>query len=149
SYLVLEEGSLAAAAFLTCLGLAMKLMSPAKFLGQFPSVVQPGLAAAERVFEVLDSPREIVDAADALPVSGFREAISFEGVGFEYHRGEPVLQDIDLEIRPGDVVALVGPSGAGKSTLADLLPRFHDPDRGAVTLDGRDLRSLRLTELRA
>src|SRR5690606_19500297 len=69
-------------------------------------------------------------------------------VGFAYNPGEPVLRDIELTIRPGEVVALVGPSGAGKSTLADLLPRFHDPLDGRVTLDGRDLRDLRLAELR-
>lgn len=148
SYLVLEEQSLSPAAFLASLGLAMKLMSPAKFLGQFPSLVQPGLAAAERVFEIIDTPAEVVDSADARPVSTFRQGIRFEEVGFEYSRGEPVLSGIDLEIRPGEVVALVGPSGAGKSTLADLLPRFHDPVHGRITLDGVDLRSLQLNGLR-
>ncbi|HET7275855.1 MAG TPA: ATP-binding cassette domain-containing protein, partial [Longimicrobiaceae bacterium] len=149
SYLVLEEGSLAPAEFLVALTFAMKLMAPAKFLGQFPALVQPGLAATERAFEIVDEPGEVIDRPDALPVDGFRDLIAFENVGFEYTDGEPVLQDIDLEIRPGDVVALVGPSGAGKSTLADLLPRFHDPSSGRITLDGTDLRELRLTELRA
>src|SRR5690606_15088590 len=73
----------------------------------------------------------------------------FEGVGFEYRAGEPVLEGIDVEIRPGEVVALVGPSGAGKSTMAYLVPRFHDPVRGRITLDGHDLRTLRLEDLRA
>ncbi len=149
SFLVLEEESLAPSAFLVALGLAMKLMSPAKFLGQFPSLVQPGLAAAERVFEIIDTPAEVVDSGTAQPVEHFRKAIRFEDVGFEYERGEPVLRGIDLEIRPGQVVALVGPSGAGKSTLADLLPRFHDPVGGRITLDGHDLRELKLADLRA
>lgn len=149
SYLVLEEESLSAAAFLTSLILAGKLMSPAKFLGQFPALVQPGLAAAERVFEIIDTEPEVKDEAAAQPVEGFREAIRFEGVGFAYLPGEPVLEGIDLEIRAGEVVALVGASGAGKSTLADLLPRFHDPSEGRVTLDGRDLRSLRITDVRS
>jgi subfamily B ATP-binding cassette protein MsbA len=126
----------------------MKLMAPAKFLGQFPSLVQPGLAAAERAFEILDAPPEIVERADARPVQQFREALRFENVSFHYQAGEPVLQGVDLTISPGEIVALVGPSGAGKSTLADLVPRFQDPTGGRITLDGADLRELRLTELR-
>jgi ATP-binding cassette, subfamily B, bacterial MsbA len=149
SYLVLEEESLSAAAFLASLGLAMKLMAPAKFLGQFPAMVQPGLVAGQRVFEILDTPVELAESAEARPVDRFARRIAYEGVSFEYQPGEPVLTGIDLEIRPGEVVALVGPSGAGKSTLADLLPRFHDPTAGRVTLDGQDLRTLRLGDLRS
>jgi subfamily B ATP-binding cassette protein MsbA len=148
SYLVLAEGSLAASEFLTALLLAGKMMSPVKFLGNFPATIQPGLAAGERAFHLLDQPPEVVERAGARPVEGFRDAIRFEGVGFAYAPGEPVLEGVDLEIRPGEVVALVGPSGAGKSTLADLLPRFHDPTSGRITLDGTDLRDLRLRELR-
>jgi subfamily B ATP-binding cassette protein MsbA len=149
SYLVLEEQSLEASAFLLFIAIAMKVMAPAKFLGQFPALVQPGLAAAERIFEILDTPAEISDARDAAPVAGFADEIRFENVDFAYHAGEPVLRGINLSIRPGEVVALVGPSGAGKSTLADLLPRFHDPSAGRIVLDGRDLRELRLRELRS
>ena len=148
SYLVLEERSLEATAFLVFLTLAGRLMSPVKFIAQFPSVVQPGLAAAERAFELMDAPVEVKDAPGALPVTGFREEVRFEGAGFAYAPGVPVLTGIDLCIRPGEVVALVGPSGAGKSTLADLLPRFHDVTEGRITLDGADLRELRLAELR-
>lgn len=148
SYLVLEEESLDAAAFIVFLGISMRLMSPAKFLGQFPSLVQPGLAAAERVFEILDSPPEIADSVGAMPITGMRQGIRFEDVGFEYQEGEPVLEGIDFEILPGEVVALVGPSGAGKSTIADLLPRFHDPVTGRVLIDGVDLRSLRIADVR-
>jgi subfamily B ATP-binding cassette protein MsbA len=148
SYLVLAERSLTATAFLGFLTLAGKLMSPVKYIAQFPSVVQPGLAAAERAFELMDAPVEIDDAPGALPVTGFRDAIRFEDAGFAYAPGVPVLSGIDLCIRPGEVVALVGPSGAGKSTLADLLPRFHDVTEGRITLDGADLRELRLAELR-
>ena len=147
-YLVLGEGTLSGEALILALGYAARLMSPVKFLGQFPSMVQPGLASAERAFELLDAPVEVGDAPGAQPVPGFREAIRFENVGFAYTPGEPVLQEIELTIRPGEVVALVGPSGAGKSTLADLLPRFYDPSAGRVTLDGVDLRELRLAELR-
>lgn len=149
SFLVLEEGSLTPEYFLLALGFALKLMAPAKFLGQFPSVVQPGLAAAERAFEIMDAPPEIVDRSDAIPAPRFSKALRFEGVSFEYDPHEPVLRDIDLTIHSGEVVALVGPSGAGKSTLADLIPRFNDPTQGRVTFDGVDLRDLRLPELRS
>jgi ATP-binding cassette, subfamily B, bacterial MsbA len=148
AYLVLDEGSLAAPQFIAALVLAARMMSPVKYLGQFPAMVQPGLASAERAFELLDAPAEVFDHAAARPVTGFHEAIRFEGVGFEYTPGEPTLREIDLEVRPGEVVALVGPSGAGKSTLADLLPRFRDVTSGRITLDGSDVRELRLAELR-
>jgi subfamily B ATP-binding cassette protein MsbA len=149
SYLVLEERSLGAAEFITALAFAMKLMSPAKWLGNFPAMVQPGLAAAERAFELADAPQEVLDRPGARLVEGFRDAIRLDDVGFAYRDGDPVLEHIDLTIRPGEVVALVGPSGSGKSTLADLLPRFHDPSSGRITLDGTDLRDLKLGELRA
>ncbi|HEU0052041.1 MAG TPA: ABC transporter ATP-binding protein [Longimicrobium sp.] len=148
SWLVLGERSLAPSAFLTALLTAARLMVPVKFIAQYPSVVQPGLAAGERAFELLDAPVEIVDRPDAVPFPGFRDAIRFEEVGFGYVAETPVLEDVDLAIRPGEVVALVGPSGAGKSTLADLVPRFHDPTAGRITLDGVDVRDLRLAELR-
>ncbi|HEX7239707.1 MAG TPA: ABC transporter ATP-binding protein [Longimicrobiaceae bacterium] len=148
SWLVLVDRSMAPEQLLTALLVAGRLMTPVKAIAQYPSLVQPGLAAAERAFELADVPVEVTDRSGALPVTGFREAVRFEGVDFEYAPGAPVLEGIDLEIRPGQVVALVGPSGAGKSTLADLLPRFHDPVRGRITLDGTDLRELRLAELR-
>jgi subfamily B ATP-binding cassette protein MsbA len=148
SYLVLAEGSLGAPAFLAFLALAMRLMQPIKALGSFPSTVQPGLAAGARAFQLLDTIPEIDERPDARPVTGFRDALRFENVTFAYGDGEPVLREVNLEIQPGDVVALVGPSGAGKSTLADFVPRFHDPTQGRVTLDGVDLRELRLPELR-
>ncbi len=149
SWLVLEQGELSASEFVTALLVAGKLMSPVKFVAQFPALVQPGLAAAERAFALLDAPVEVADAQGARPVPGFHRALRFEGVRFAYGSGAPVLEAIDLEVRPGEVVALVGPSGAGKSTLADLVPRFHDPTGGRITLDGADLRTLRLDELRA
>ncbi len=111
--------------------------------------MQPGLAAGERAFELLDAPPEITDTRDARPVDGFRQLLRFDEVGFHYAADEPVLQGIDIEVRPGEVVALVGPSGAGKSTLADLVPRFHDPTSGRITMDGVDLHDLRLRDLRS
>jgi ATP-binding cassette, subfamily B, bacterial MsbA len=148
TWLVLGEGSMKPSELLAALMFAGKLATPVKFIGQYPSLVQPGLAAAERAFELIDRPIEVVDRADAAPFPGFRRELRFERVGFAYAADAPVLKDVDLSIHPGEVVALVGPSGAGKSTLADLVPRFHDPTAGRITLDGVDLRELRMADLR-
>jgi subfamily B ATP-binding cassette protein MsbA len=148
SRLVLVEHALDGGAFLAFLGFSMSLMQPVKALGRFPAVVQPGLVAAEHVFEVLDTRPEVVERPGALAPAGVGAGVRFEGVSFSYVPGEPCLRDIELTILPGEVVALVGPSGSGKTTLASLLARFYDPDEGRILLDGRDLRDLRLTGLR-
>ncbi|HEX6750536.1 MAG TPA: ABC transporter ATP-binding protein [Longimicrobium sp.] len=148
TWLVLGQGALKPSELLAALMFAGKLAVPVKFIGNYPAQVQPGLAAAERAFELIDRPIEVVDPPDAAPFPGFARELRFEGVGFAYATDAPVLEDIDLSIRPGEVVALVGPSGAGKSTLADLVPRFHDPTSGRITLDGIDLRALRMADLR-
>ncbi|HYH82197.1 MAG TPA: ABC transporter ATP-binding protein [Longimicrobium sp.] len=148
TWLVLGERSMLPSELLAALLFAGKLAVPVKFIGQYPSQVQPGLAAAERAFELVDMPVEVLDRADAAPFPGFRREIRFERVGFEYTPGAAVLEEVDLVIRPGEVVALVGPSGAGKSTLADLVPRFRDPTAGRITVDGVDLRELRLADIR-
>jgi ATP-binding cassette, subfamily B, bacterial MsbA len=146
--MVLVEQALAPGAFLLFLGLSMKLYQPAKWLSKFPSMVQPGLSAADRIFEFLDTPVEMVDAPGLRSFDGVRESIRFEGVAFNYVQGEPVLHDIDLHVRAGDVVALVGPSGGGKSTLVDLVARFYDPTQGRILVDGVDLREISPRSLR-
>jgi ATP-binding cassette, subfamily B, bacterial MsbA len=149
SRLVLVERTLAAEEFMVFLGLSLKLYSPVKWLTKFPSTVQPGLAAGERIFEFLDAPIDINNSPDAVPFTGVKKSIRFENVGFEYESGRPVLSDINVEVPAGSVVALVGPSGAGKSTLADLVARFYDPTHGRVTVDDVDLKQLRIESLRA
>jgi len=146
--MVLVEGTLGASAFLAFAGVAMRMQQPVKWLGQYPSLVQPGLAAAERAFELLDARPAIVDPPAAKPVTTFENAVRLEKVGFSYDGGAPVLHEIDLEIPRGSVVALVGPSGAGKSTLANLVPRFYDVTEGRITLDGVDVREYRVGDLR-
>jgi subfamily B ATP-binding cassette protein MsbA len=101
------------------------------------------------LFELLDAVPEVVDRATARPLAPFRDRIRFEHVAFSYAEGGPVLEDVSLEIRRGEVVALVGSSGAGKSTAMDLLPRFYDPTAGRVTVDGTDLRDATVASLRA
>jgi subfamily B ATP-binding cassette protein MsbA len=127
----------------------LSMMQPIKVLSQVNLRIQQGLAAAKRIFEVLDAEPTVVDSPRPRPLFGLREAIRFERVGFSYVPGVPVLREIELAIRRGEVLALVGPSGGGKSTLVDLLPRFHDPTEGRITLDGIDLREFRLADLRA
>ncbi len=141
-------GELMGAEFVGFLGLSMKLYSPVKNVAKFPAVVQPGLVAAERVFEFLDSPAEIRDAEGARAFGGLKERIAFEGVSFEYRPGVRVLEDVTFTVPRGSVVALVGPSGAGKTTLVDLLARFFEATDGRITLDGVDIRELRIADLR-
>ena len=131
-------------AFLTALIL---LYEPFKGLTKTNNVIQIGVAASSRVFEMLDIRPDIVDRPGAQPLPPFSEAIRFERVSFCYEQ-EPVLREVDLEIRHGDVIALVGRSGAGKSTLADLIPRFYDVTDGRITIDGRDVRDATLASLR-
>jgi subfamily B ATP-binding cassette protein MsbA len=106
--------------------------------------------ASERIFELLDTAPEVEDApgARSLPRPA-RGAVAFEGMTFGYEQNRPVLRDLTFEVSPGQTVALVGPSGAGKTTLLNLIPRFYDPDAGAVRLDGHDLRELTVESVRA
>jgi len=146
--MVLTTGSLGPAQFLAFVTIAVSLISPVKAVAQFPAKAQNALAAADRFFEILDAaPEPPPDVGE--PVEGFERGIRFEDVWFEYEEGRPVLEGIDLEVGRGSVTALVGPSGAGKSTFVDLLPRFIEPSRGRITIDGRDIGGLRLSELRS
>jgi len=126
----------------------LSMMQPIKILSQVNITIQQGLAASRRVFDVLDSVPTVKDGPDARPVQRLEKEIRMEGVGFAYDADTPVLREIDLTIPRGSAVALVGPSGAGKSTLADLIPRFYDPTEGRITLDGSDLRDLRIADVR-
>jgi len=124
------------------------LYEPFKKLVRTNNTIQQGLAGAERVFELLDTVPEVVDAPDAVPLDAVRTAIEFHDVSFAYEPGEPVLRHIDLRIPVGKVVALVGMSGGGKSTLADLVPRLYDVTEGSITIDGVDIRGFTLKSLR-
>ncbi len=135
-------------AFLAFLTAMFLLYEPFKTLGKANTVVQQGLAAADRVFEVLDTVPAVQDRPRAQVLQGVGEGLEFVDVTFAYEV-EPVLQHIDLSIRRGELVALVGPSGGGKSTLADLVLRFYDVTGGAIRLDGVDIRNLTLSSLRA
>lgn len=132
-------------AFLTAL---LLLYEPFKHLTRTNATVQNGLAAAERLFELLDLRSDIQERPGARVLAGIRQEIRFANVSFRYQQ-DWVLKQVNLEIRAGEVVALVGPSGGGKSTLADLIPRFHDVNKGRITIDGMDIRDVTLQSLRS
>ncbi|MGH8007924.1 MAG: lipid A export permease/ATP-binding protein MsbA [Candidatus Binatia bacterium] len=132
-------------AFLTAM---LLLYEPFKHLTRTNAAIQSGLAGAERLFEVLDVRSEVQERPQAHTLPGMQQGIRFAEVYFRYQHAW-VLRGIDLDIRTGEVVALVGPSGSGKSTLADLIPRFYDVNQGQVTIDGIDVRDLTLQSLRA
>ena len=121
---------------------------PIRSLGNLNAALQEGLAAVQRSFDLLDTPAKIVDAPGAreLVLEGGR--VSFERVSFAYTPDKPALDEVSLEVSPGQTVALVGPSGAGKSTVMNLLLRFHDIDAGTITVDGQDVRTLTMASLR-
>ena len=146
--LVVSDGALSGAQFVGFIALSLKLYAPAKYGAKFPTLIQPGLAGAEHVFEFLDTPVEIGDWPGARVLRNPTGTIAFEDVTFEYGAGEPVLRDITVEIPAGSVVALVGPSGAGKTTFADLVGRFYDVTSGRVSVDGVDVRDWTVSSLR-
>ena len=126
----------------------LKLLSPVQnLLGIYTNLLTGGVSLG-RVFEVMDVPVEVKEAADSVPLPWVRHAITFEKVRFQYGHDVPVLRDVSFTIPAGQMCAIVGASGAGKSTLADLLLRFHDVDSGSITIDGQDIRELRLEDLR-
>jgi subfamily B ATP-binding cassette protein MsbA len=132
-------------AFLTAL---LLLYEPFKHLTRTNATVQNGLAAAERLFELLDQRSDIQERPGARVLTGIGQEIRFSDVSFRYQQ-DWVLKQVNLEIRAGEVVALVGPSGGGKSTLADLIPRFYDVNEGRITIDGMDVREVTLQSLRS
>lgn len=122
---------------------------PIRRLTDIDNIIQQAVAAAERIFELLDVTPDVNDAPGALALPEARGEVCFDDVHFHYGDGEEVLHDVDFVVRPGEVVALVGPSGAGKTSIANLLCRFYDPTHGRVLLDGHDLRDLQVASLRS
>jgi ABC-type multidrug transport system fused ATPase/permease subunit len=124
------------------------LIMPLRSLGMWIGQAQRATASGERIFQVMDEPEEIADRPGAVELPDGGGDLRFESVGFEYMDGRPVLQDIDLELAPGQTIALIGHTGSGKTTLTSLVPRFYDVTSGRVTLDGVDVRDVKLNSLR-
>jgi subfamily B ATP-binding cassette protein MsbA len=144
---VLGPQTLSGSMLIAFLILVMRMLQPLKQLSQVPTVAQQSLAAADRIFEVLNEPAETLTDRGIRTVAKLEESITFENVSFAYE-SQPVLREVSFCARRGDVVALVGPSGAGKSTLVDLVPRFYEPTNGRILLDGVDTRDIALGALR-
>ena len=135
-------------AFIFYIAIFFQMMPSLKSFGQMFNSYKEGTAAADRIFELLDTDVKIADAPDAKVINAFEDRIKFDNVGFNYLADIPVLDGINLEINKGEIVALVGRSGAGKSTMVDLIPRFYDVTSGSLTIDGTDVRQLQLLSLR-
>ena len=128
--------------------LVLMLVMPLRMLGMWIGQAQRATAAGERIFEVLDEPEDVTDSPDARDLPPGPGHVRFEGVSFAYAEGRDVLEEIDLELQPGRTVALIGHTGSGKTTLAALVPRFYDVTAGRITVDGIDVRDVRLGTLR-
>ena len=142
-----NESELSASEFIAYIILFTQVLNPAKEISRAVSTIQRGLASAERIFTVIDTPPVIQNKENAIRLSAFKEAITFENVGFRYEQ-EFVLKNIRFTLSEGKTIALVGPSGGGKSTLADLVPRFYDPTSGEIKLDGISLKDYDIEDLR-
>jgi len=131
------------------LSFVSQVYAPLQALSGSGANIQGGVASVQRVFEVLDRDPIIQDAPDAVHVARQPRVLRFDDVSFEYRKGEPVLRNIDVTIKPGQMVAFVGSSGVGKTTLLNLLPRFYDPTSGRLMLDEFDVRKIKVKDLRA
>ena len=146
---VIQTETLTSEDFLRFILVLFAMLAPIKTLGTVNITIQNSLAAAERVFKVIDSKPDINDKPDAKEIESFSEEIRFDNVSFDYgEKSVPVLKNVSFSISKGSVVALVGRSGAGKSTIADLIPRFYDTTSGSLKIDGEDIREYKLSNLR-
>lgn len=140
---VITAGELVA--FLTY---AVNLANPVKRLSRVYAAIQKAMAAADRVFDIIDLDEKITDVPGAKPLPPIKGKVEFKDITFSYKEGQPALQHISLKAEPGQMIALVGPSGSGKSTIANLIPRFYDVDSGVITIDDHDIRQVTADSLR-
>ncbi len=147
--LVLGEGStVTAEIFILYILIFSQIIPPAKTFATGYYSIQKGIAAADRVFEILNAEEVIIEKKNAIPLKEFNESVEYKNVNFKYEN-EPVLKDIILKINKGKIIALVGPSGGGKSTMVDLLPRFYDVVKGEILIDGNNLKDYKINDIRA
>jgi subfamily B ATP-binding cassette protein MsbA len=146
-HMVLIEHTLNGAAFITYMGLAYNILTPAKSISKASYNIKRGNAAAERILEILEQENPIVNKVNAIEKDTFESGISFNNINFKYE-DEYVLKDFSLEVKKGQTVALVGQSGSGKSTIANLLTRFYDVNEGEIEIDSVAIKDMNLQSLR-
>jgi ATP-binding cassette subfamily B multidrug efflux pump len=142
------QGLVTVGTIVTFISYGRNFINPLRQLSNIYNAVQAALAGAERVFEIIDTPAEVRDASDAVPLERVRGDVRFEHVKFGYVSGTPVIRDMTLDAKAGQIVALVGPTGAGKTTIVNLLTRFYDVDEGQILIDGEDIRQIKKADLR-
>ena len=142
------DGDLTAGSLVAFLVYAVNISNPVKRLTRVVGSIQKALAAAQRVFDVLDMKEEIAEIPGAKVLPQIEGAVEFKDVSFAYDKGEPVLNSVSFKAEPGEVIAIVGPSGAGKSTIANLLPRFYDTTSGSISIDGNNIAEVKVASLR-
>ena len=147
-YLVIEGELPLGAGLIVFAGLLQQFSAQVSNVAQIANTIQQSLTGAQRVFEVLDAPVEIQNVANAKPLPRATGSVKFDNVTFGYKSSEPVLEEISFETKPGECIGILGSTGSGKTTLLSLIPRFYDPTRGAVSVDGTDVRQLNLDDLR-
>ncbi len=142
------EGEITVGSLFAMISYVLMLNAPVSHLGFLVNMAATAAASAARVFEIIDTHNEVVEAPDARPVVSVRGEIVFDEVSFAYEAGRATLKNICFTAKPGQVVALIGPTGSGKSTITNLIPRFYDPTHGSVRIDGIDIRQMKLRDLR-
>ncbi len=145
---VLKGNIMSPSEFIGFLVIILSMMTPVKELSSVNNRIQEALAASARIFRVLDLKPSIQNIKHPIVLSSFNDGLEFDNMSFSYNNKEMVLKNINLTVKKGQVVALVGPSGAGKSTLVDLIPRFYDPLKGKICIDGHDIRTVDVQSLR-